>query len=125
MARFTIIVGIFLIALGVLGYSMTGRESVTALIPAFFGLPLGILGWIGLQPERVKLTMHIAVVVALIGLIGSSRGVVPFIEMIGGGEVARPGAVVAQTLMALVCALYVVASVRSFIQARLRRRAEQ
>ncbi|HDS74543.1 MAG TPA: hypothetical protein ENN56_03290 [Firmicutes bacterium] len=123
MARFTVIIGIMLIALGVLGYSMTGRESVTALIPAFFGLPLGVLGWIGLQPERVKLTMHIAVVMALIGLIGSVRGIPAFVEMMSGGEVARPGAAVAQTLMALICGVYVVASIRSFVQARLRRKA--
>src|SRR5688572_9752107 len=40
MASITIVVGLVLTLLGVLGYFLTGTSSLTALIPALFGLPL-------------------------------------------------------------------------------------
>jgi hypothetical protein len=47
MDRLTIVLGIVLVLLGVgaFGYALTGEQaSVTALIPAFFGLPILGLG---------------------------------------------------------------------------------
>ena len=53
MARTTIVFGIMLVVLGLVGYVGTGAASVTALIPAFFGAVLGFLGWLGLN-ERYR-----------------------------------------------------------------------
>ncbi len=53
MANVTIGLGIVLLALGLGSYFGTGRTSVTALIPAFFGLPLLALGWLALK-ENVR-----------------------------------------------------------------------
>ncbi len=49
MANVTIGLGIVLLALGLGSYFGSGRTSVTALIPAFFGLPLLVLGWLALN----------------------------------------------------------------------------
>ncbi len=49
MAKITIGLGIVLIALGFGSYFGTGQASVTALIPAFFGLPLLLLGLVALN----------------------------------------------------------------------------
>ena len=60
MAKITIGIGFVLIALGVGGYFGTGRESWTALIPAFFGLPLALLGVVALKDHTWKHAMHVA-----------------------------------------------------------------
>ncbi len=48
MAKITFGLGLVLIVLGLGAYFGTGRESLTALIPAFFGLPLALLGVVAL-----------------------------------------------------------------------------
>ena len=44
MARLTVAFGAVLILTGVITYFATGRESVTALIPAFIGGPIVLAG---------------------------------------------------------------------------------
>jgi len=44
MPSVTIALGVVLIILGLAGYFLTGAVSVTALIPAFFGLVLAVAG---------------------------------------------------------------------------------
>jgi hypothetical protein len=111
-------IGILLTLLGIAGYLLTGGESITALIPAFFGIVLFLLGYAGKNEKRRKHVMHAAALVALIGFIGSVQGFVPLLTMATGGEVARPGAAAAQSIMALLCLAFIIFAVRSFIQAR-------
>ncbi|WP_297838489.1 hypothetical protein [Ignavibacterium sp.] len=47
---------------GLYGYFGISSESITALIPTFFGIPLLILGWLGLNEKYLKHTMHGAAV---------------------------------------------------------------
>jgi hypothetical protein len=42
-----------------------------------------------------------------------------FVKMVSGVDVARPGAVVAQTVMVAICLTFVALGVRSFVKARL------
>jgi hypothetical protein len=91
---------------------------VTALIPAFLGIPIEIAGFAALKEAWRKHAMHVAVLLALLGFLGSARGLVSLPALLTGGEVARPAAVVAQSLTALLCLAFVVLAVRSFIQAR-------
>ena len=58
MAKITIGLGLVLIALGLGSYFGTGQASVTALIPAFFGLPLLLLGLVALKERMRKNAMH-------------------------------------------------------------------
>ncbi|HEX2897329.1 MAG TPA: hypothetical protein VHP63_04685 [candidate division Zixibacteria bacterium] len=116
---------ISLILLGVIGYYVTGMVSVTALIPTFFGLPIMVLAIAAKNPARRKHVMHIAVVLGLIGFIGGARGLGGFFTLIGGGEVARPGAVISQTIMAVLSLIFVLLCVKSFINARKNRQANQ
>ena len=118
MAKICITLGILLCLLGLGGYLGTDRESITALIPAFFGLPLAALGVLARNPIRRKSAMHMAVVIALIGLAGSVSGVPGFLNYVQGSTVDRPAAVIAQTIMAVLCAAFVVLAVKSFIDAR-------
>lgn len=127
MARITLFTGILLVLLGVgayLVYLPTSHSSPTALIPAAFGLLLLGLGWLG-RSERWRMhAMHAAALVAVLGLAGSARGLLSLPALLSGGEVARPGAVVAQSAMAVICLAFVVLAVQSFVAARLRRRSQ-
>ena len=77
-----------------------------------------VLGRLAEPPERRKLMMHVALTVALLGLVGSARGVPKALTVLGGGEVERPTAALTQAVMALLCLFLIVAGVRSFIAAR-------
>ena len=119
MSKITIAVGAFLIILGLIGYLGTGMVSWTALIPAFFGLPLTILGALALQEAWRKHVMHAAVVVGLVGFLG---GAFSFMRpLLSGGEM-KPMAATMQALMALTCAAFVGLCVKSFIDARVARK---
>ena len=118
MAKITIGLGLVLIAIGLGGYFGAGRASVTALIPAFFGLPLLILGVVALKERRRKVAIHIGVVLGLLGFAGTVRGLLKLPVLLSGGQVARPTAVAIQSAMAIVCLVYVLLCVWSFIKAR-------
>jgi hypothetical protein len=122
MPATTIALGAALTVLGIGSYVLTNAVSLTALIPAAFGLVLVVAGVIA-QNERLRMhAMHAAVVVALLGFLGSARGVMGIGKVLDGTAV-RPAAIVAQTIMALLTLAYIVIAVRSFIRARAARRA--
>ncbi|MDQ3070052.1 MAG: hypothetical protein M3R55_10025 [Acidobacteriota bacterium] len=121
MASTTIALGVVLIIVGLAGYFLTGGTSYTALIPAGFGLVIALLGVVARDESKRKHAVHGAVVVALLGLLGSARGLM----QIGGvfdGTAARPAAVISQTVMAVLTLGYIILAVRSFIAARSARR---
>lgn len=118
MDKVTILVGLFLVLLGLGFFIGTGMEHRTALIPAAFGAVLMILGRQARLEARRKHAMHIAVVVALLGFGGTVRSLGKVAQHFSGQPVDRPAAVIAQALMAIVLGVFVALSIRSFIQAR-------
>lgn len=118
----TIVLANILILMGVGGYIASDMVSVTALIPAFFGVPLEILGWLALSESRRKHAMHGAAMVALIGLLGSIPGLLKLGSLLAG-EAERPMAVGMQAVMAVLLAIFIALCVRSFIAARKAREA--
>jgi len=121
MASTTIALGVALIVLGLAGYVLTGMASVTALIPAFFGIVIALAGLVARDERKRKHAMHAAVAIALIGFLGSIRGLL----QIGGvfdGTAARPAAVISQSIMAVLTFGYVVLAIRSFASARMANR---
>jgi hypothetical protein len=120
MASTTIALGVVLIVLGLVGYFLTGAASVTALIPAFFGLVIAMLGLMARSESRRALAMHIAVFVALLGFLGSFRGLLQIGDVFDG-TAARPAAVISQAIMAVLTLGYLVMAVRSFMAARSKR----
>ncbi len=118
MPSITVSYALALIVLGVGGYFATGQVSVTALIPAFFGLPILLCGFVARQDRWRKHAMHGAVALALVGFLGSARGLPGALSWLGGGAVARPAAVIAQALMALLSLAFLAVAIRSFVLAR-------
>jgi O-antigen/teichoic acid export membrane protein len=120
MASTTILFGVLLTLLGFLGYFMTGTSSLTALIPAAFGVLLIALGFIARSEATRKHAMHAAAAVSLIGMIGA---LIPLLRTPAG---VRPAmAVASQVAMVVLTALFLALCVRSFIAARRARRLPQ
>ena len=121
MAKVTIVFGILLVLLGLVGFYGTGGIHHTALIPTWFGLALGIGGFLAISPSetRRKIFMHINVTVGLLGLIGAAAS-----ALHAYGHARSLGmdpdykAIAAQITMAGLLLIYVNLCVRSFIQAR-------
>lgn len=119
LPKVTIGVGGALIVLGAVGYVGSGASSVTALIPAFFGVVLAVVGVLADRTDMRKLWMHVAVVLAVVGILGSAMGLVDLPALISGDtDVERPWAVAVQSIMAVVLVVYLVLAVRSFVAAR-------
>lgn len=121
MVSLSLGLGIILSLLGVIGYAASGAESITALIPTFFGLPILVLAFLARKEHLRKHMMHGIAALALIGFAGSARGLGSLIDMLGGHEVTRPLATVMQSIMALLTLGFVILAVKSFIDARRQR----
>ena len=114
MPATTRLFGLILIVLGVASYMMTGRTSVTALIPASFGAALVICALVARNESARKHAMHAAVAVGLIGALAAlGRGVPAALA----GDATRP-AVLSQLVMGVLLLIYVALGVQSFIAAR-------
>jgi hypothetical protein len=122
VAPVTIGIGLLLIALGLGAYFGTGQEHATALIPAYFGAPLLLLGLVALNAKLRKHAMHVAVIVGLLGFLGALYSLRRFSEAF---EPEKVTATVVKLAMAILCALFVALCVRSFIAARRSRRQQQ
>jgi uncharacterized membrane protein len=118
MAKVSIAFGIILIILGLVSYFGISSESITALIPAFLGIPVLVLGIIALNEKYLKHSMHAVAVLMLLGFGGTVSGVFKFFRMLGGESFERPSAITVQTIMALLCLVFLVLAVKSFIDAR-------
>lgn len=109
--------GRLLILLGVIGYGYglsAGNASITALIPAAFGVVMMLLGHLASARENLrKHLMHAAVLVALIGLFASAGRLV-----MKASEFRVSAASLSQIAMAAICLIFVILAVRSFIAAR-------
>ncbi len=119
MTQTTRLVGIALAVLGVVSYLATGRTSVTALIPAFFGIVLIVLAWVGRNEPARRHAMHAAMVVALLGIGGTAARLVPGI--VGGTLDLARAAVWAQIATVVLLAWYLAKGIQSFRAARLAR----
>ena len=115
MPRTTLAFAAALIAVGVISYATTGFTSWTALIPAFLGLLIEICGLIALKNRKIGLS--IGLVIAVIGVLGTSMNVLKLGELIAG-EAERPMAVVASTVTFVLLIVYIILGVRAFITAR-------
>lgn len=123
MPNVTIGFGAALAALGLGGYFLTGRASLTALIPLALGVLLAACGAAARDAARRKHAMHAAAVVGLLGFLGPLRVLPQMVALLGGGAVEHRAAVVAQLLLMILCAVFLALCIRSFVLARRTRAA--
>jgi hypothetical protein len=111
-----IVLGIALVVLGVGAYVLSDFASITALIPAFFGILIAILGVVGYQQtDRQQLAAYGIGLLAVLGVLGSTRGIPDIIALVTGGAVESTMAAVSQGAMIAVC-LVLLAAVIQFIR---------
>ena len=121
MVGLSLLVGIALIVLGIGGYVLSDMVSPTALIPAAFGVVIMLLGMYGREQTRRRTAMHLAMGVALAGILGSISGVVPFVRWLTGSTPGPlPMAPASKTLMLILLVIYLGMGIRSFVAARRR-----
>ncbi|MXV63102.1 hypothetical protein GS429_13695 [Natronorubrum sp. JWXQ-INN-674] len=113
-----IALGIVLVLLGSGAYVLSEFASVTALIPAVFGIAIVLLGIVGRQPERRRLAVYGIGGLALLGVFGSARGIPDVIALLTGGSVDSTVAAVAQGSMILIGLILLVAVGRDLLDER-------
>ncbi len=125
MAKLTIALGILLLLLAVAGFIATGSSHPTALIPGAVGLLFVIFGALANSPDAKKrmLWMHVAVTVALLMFLGTIPADIDVIRLSHGVTFPHPVAIEEKAAMSLLCLLFVLLCVRSFIAARRQRLA--
>jgi uncharacterized membrane protein len=121
VAKTSITFGIILIILGFYSYFVISNESITALIPTFLGIPVLIFGFLALNEKYLKHAMHGAAVLMLLGFGGTVGGLIKFFRMLGGEVFERPAAITIQAIMALICLIFLILAIKSFIDARRKR----
>jgi len=122
MAKAAIGFGIVLIILGIAGYyaAQADHRSLTAFIPSVAGVLLVICGAIGSDPDKRMHAMHGAVLVGLLGfLMAAGRILAKTMK----GAPAEGLALFSQAAMAIICLIFVILCIRSFISARRARKA--
>jgi len=125
----SVVFGLLLIALGVwgywggslglwqpLGFVPPEKLSGTALIPAYVGAALVVLGLLAFKESLLKHAMHGASMIGLLGLVAALGRVLMTGNVHGVGGTSL-------LAMSLLCAVFVALCVNSFLQARRRRRA--
>lgn len=125
----SVVFGLLLIALGIwgrwggdlglwqpLGFAPPKELSGTALIPAYVGAALLVLGLVAFKESLLKHAMHGAAMFGLLGFLAAAG------RLLATGNVHGVGGA-SLLAMTLLCAVFVALCINSFIQARRRRRA--
>lgn len=121
MPRITIGLGVLLIAVGAIAYIGTAFASWTALIPSILGAVILASGLIGLKKQKIG--MRLALVVAVLGILGTAMNVMQLGELIAR-TAERPTAVFTSTITFALLILYVGLGIYSFVAARRRTAVE-
>lgn len=116
MVGITITAGVLLVLLGIGGYIGTGFESPTALIPAGIGVVLAALGFAARKKNARKHAIHVAMLIALLGAIGSLMRPLKKLGTEDGLVFDTPTTI--QFVTAGMCLALIILGVRSFITAR-------
>ena len=113
------IAGGILTAWGLFAYVYSGMGSITAMIPAFMGAPILLMGFLAEKnPEKRKLFMHISVTFGLLAALGGAR----IFTMFGGD--ASNLALASHAILLVVGGVYTGICVKSFIHVRKQQDAE-
>lgn len=116
------VTGMVLVGIGLAGYGLSDAPSKTALIPAFFGMPVIICGALALKERFLKHAMHVAAVLGVLGFLAPLGRIIPTAVR---GEFRLDLGGICLIGMAVVCGVFVLLCVKSFIDVRKAREAGQ
>lgn len=118
MPNLTFLVGALLVVLGGYAYTQSVVRSAMSLIPAFLGALFIVLAFVAGRENLRKHAMHGAAALALVGLLA---GIGPL--AMGGTRRFPPLMIYSTTAMSVLCGIFLVFAVRSFVAARRGRTA--
>jgi hypothetical protein len=118
MAIAAIVTGALLVLSGVGFYVGISPHHFTALIPAVLGIIIFILGLLARNEKIRRHAMHGAMLFGLIGFLGSLMGIPSWINMLQGKPAFRPQAAQEQLLMFIICGVFLIMCINSFVKAR-------
>ncbi|MBX9576872.1 MAG: hypothetical protein K2W97_00155 [Chthoniobacterales bacterium] len=119
MSSLAIIFGILLNIVGLVGFFGTGATHHTALIPCVLGLLLILSGLIARKEKLRQHAMHVAVLVALLGFLGTASALGKITLLFGATADPKAAAIMAKSATAFLCLIFFILCVRSFVKARL------
>ena len=111
MIMLTALYGAFLTALGLFAYFGINSESITALIPTFFGIPILIIAALQARGQILQIGLVISIILAAIGFFATIPGVLKVPAILGNAAVDRPEAAMVQATMSLLSLLYLVPAI--------------
>lgn len=117
-SKASLVTGILLIVVALIGYLGSGLQSWTALIPSFIGVPILLCGLVARRPAKLKLAMHLAAVFGLLGFIAPLGRLIP---MFTKGEFELSLVTASLLAMAVICGAFLVYCIKSFRAARMAR----
>ncbi len=109
----SVLFGVLLVGLAVLGYFVAEPAFWPVAVPGALGLALIVAGLVGLKLSFRKNAMHAAVLVALLGLVGTARSLKELIERV----LDKPGLII-ESVAAILCGIFVWLAIKSFLDAR-------
>jgi hypothetical protein len=108
-----IAIGTLLVIQGIGFYIGTDSRSVTALIPAFVGLPILLMGLLAFKESARMHAMHVAAALGVLGLLAA-------IGRIATAGLSLSAAGISLMIMVLLTGSFVLVCVKSFVDARRR-----
>ncbi len=119
MSTLSIIFGILLNLVGLLGFFGTGATHYTALIPCGLGVLLILSGIIAKNEALRRHAMHVAVLVGLVGFAATAPALGKVSMLLDYATNPKAPAIAAKIATALLCGIFFILCVRSFVRARL------
>ena len=107
-----IVLGIALVVLGIGASVLSDFASVTAFIPALFGVLIALLSGVGYRTDRQQLAAYGIGFLAVLGILGSTRGIPDIIALLTGGSVESVIAAVSQGAMIVICLILLTAVIQ-------------
>lgn len=97
-------IGIVLIFIGVISRYIIGIRGVNSLTPAFFGVPIAMLGFIAIEPEYARNSMRLITALALLGALFSLH-VLPMLNalLLGQPPIGDTAALITSSATLLLC----------------------
>jgi hypothetical protein len=115
-----VVTAVSLILLSTVTLFISDSKSGTIFIPAGFGGLLGFFSALSFKASRLKMCMHIAATVGLLGMVGP---VAMLTKKAVKGELVRNLATYSQAIMGIICIAFVGLCVKSFIDVRKAKRS--
>ena len=113
-----LIIGVALVVLGVGAWVLTDFASMTALIPAIFGILIVGFASVGRELGREGLAVYVLGALGAVAVLGSLRAVPDLIAFATGEAVDSVVAVASQGLMILLGLALVVVAARAMVADR-------